>query len=187
MPATASRVATGFASRLTTVLLATSTKVPNESRSYGGDFETLNRYEDVARAFSCQLPHTVDDEPLEVLGRGMEIERRAIAIDLPQCKNLGLRCASGDVEGDDAGLRARGIAQLSEDGFGFVAVFWSEGETDGLNQHAAHRCRPLGKPLPAVNQPPVFLRPNWGTILQRSPCSAPRARPGGGYASEDLR
>lgn len=72
-----------------------------------------------------------------MIRRSMEIERRAIAIDLPQCKNLGLLWASANVKCDDARFSARGVAQLSKDRFGFVAIFRCEGETDRLNQHTA--------------------------------------------------
>src|ERR1700719_934892 len=76
--------------------------------------DSLDRRKDLSRALLCELANAVDDEALIMLGRPMEVESRAIAIDLPERKDLGPLVATADVETDGAGLCARGIAKFSK-------------------------------------------------------------------------
>jgi hypothetical protein len=49
-----------------------------------------------------ERPYAVQQEALEVLGRDVSVQSRAISVLLPQSKNVCLLLASSDVKGYDA-------------------------------------------------------------------------------------
>ncbi|MGC1335264.1 MAG: hypothetical protein WA428_00975 [Candidatus Cybelea sp.] len=62
--------------------------------------------------------------------------------------------ASSNLESDHAFFLTRRLAQLSQDRYGFISVFGSEGELDGLNQHGVILSRDPKLPIPGCRPVP---------------------------------